>query len=302
MDAQLVLQVTDLDALVPLRQEQAQPAAVADLGFAPGQRQQDFPAAVGDEPLHPAQPPIAVVVLKGTQPDGLQVAAGIRLGQHHRTSDLSAREARQVFVLDLFAGKGMDCLGDTLQAEDVHQRPVTPTDDLGRHRVNQARAIQAPVPARQRKAHQVGLCQPPQVVAHQRVQRNGPIPVELVAFAVDLLGPGGDDVPRQVADDLHDPGVVVERVGHVRGSVVDPAARVREIVFVDTSDLRQVQMVEEKLNVFVIGKEVRHGRLQPPLPGREGDRGRVFHRSRPPSHAIRKTTSSRSRSTTFLCP
>ena len=97
MDAELVLQVADLHPLRALGDEQAQAAAVGDFRLAAGQDQQDLAAAVGDEPLHAVQVPVALFVLHGLQAHGLQVAAGVGLGQHHRPGHFAAGEPRQRF-------------------------------------------------------------------------------------------------------------------------------------------------------------------------------------------------------------
>ena len=215
VDAQLVLQVADLHPLRPLGDEQAQAAAVGDFRLAAGQHQQDFAAAVGDEPLHAVEVPVALLVLEGPQPHGLQVAAGVGLGQHHRAGHFAAGEPRQHLVLDLVVGEGVDRLGDALQPEQVHQRGVGPADHLGGHRVDEAGAIQPAVLPRQGEAHQVGLAEPLEVLLHQRMQRDGAVLVERVAFAVDLLGVGGDHLAGHFADDLQHAAVVVHGVGRV---------------------------------------------------------------------------------------
>ncbi len=95
--------------------------------------------------LTPLRYQLPVLVLVGPQPHRLQVAAGVRFGQHHGAGHLALGEPRQHLVLDLLAGKGVDRLGDALQAEHVHERGVRPADDLGGHRVDQVGAVQAAV-------------------------------------------------------------------------------------------------------------------------------------------------------------
>ena len=150
-----------------------------------------------------------------------------------------------------------------MQAEHVHQRGVGPADHLGGHRVDQAGAVQPAVLARQGEAHQVGLGEPVEVLLHQRVQRDRAVVVERVALVVDLLGVGGDHLAGHLADDLQDAAVVVDGVGGVaRGVARRIVAGVGEVVLLDRGQLGQVDVVEEELDVVVIEKEIRHGKLR----------------------------------------
>jgi len=80
-----------------------------------------------------------------------------------------------------------------------------------------------------------------------------------VAVAVHLFGPRSDEVRRDIADDLEDPPVVVDGIGRVRRGILRPRPAVpREPVLLDSRDRRQVDVVEEELNVVVIFEEVRH--------------------------------------------
>ena len=71
------------------------------------------------------------------------------------------------------------------------------------------------------------------------------------------LGVRGDHLAGDLADDLQHAAVVVDRVGGVERGVVGLA-----VVGVQSScrpgDLRQVDVVEQELDVFVIEKEIRH--------------------------------------------
>ena len=207
---------------------------------------------------------MALLVLIGPQAHRLQVAAGVGLGEHHRAGHFAAGEARQGFVLDRVAGEGVDRLGDALQAEEVHQRAVGPADDFGGHGVDQIGAVQPAVLPRQREAHQVGLAQRLEVVRPPRVERDGAVVVELVAFLVDCLGVGGDHLAGDLADDVQDAAVVVDRRRRRRAgrSRHIAALAVGEIVLLDPGHLGHVEVLEEELDVVVIEKEVRHG--QPP--------------------------------------
>ena len=155
---------------------------------------------------------------KARRRHGLQVAAGVGLGEHHRAGHFAAAEPRQHFVLDFVVGEGVDRLGDALQPEHVHQRGVGPADDFGGHGVDEAGAVQPAVLPRQGEAHQVGLGEPLEVLLHQRVERDRAVVVERVAFAVDLLGVGGDHVAGHFADDFQHAAVVVHGVGGVAGA------------------------------------------------------------------------------------
>ena len=141
VDAQLVLQVPNFDFFRPLGIQQAQAAAVGNVGFAAGKHQQDIAATVGDEPLHAVEKPVALLVLIRPQSHGLQIAAGVGLGEHHGPGDFAAAKAGKRHVFDPVVGKGVDRFGDALQPKQVRQRSIGPADDLGGHGVDQVRAI-----------------------------------------------------------------------------------------------------------------------------------------------------------------
>ena len=212
---------------------------------------------------------------RGAEADGLQVAAGVGLGQHHRAGHFAAREPRQNFVANRIAGEGVDRLGDALQPEHVHHRGVGPADDFGGHRVHQAGAIQPAVLPRQREAHHVGLREPIEVLLHQRMERDRAVVVQRVPLVVDLLGVRGDHFGGHLADDFQNAAIVIDRVGRVqRGIARGIVGRVDEIVLLQPGQFGQVDMIEQELDVVVIEKEIRHG---------ETPRGLLRNRKRLPA-------------------
>jgi hypothetical protein len=166
----------------------------------------------------PVQPPGAVIVLPRAEAHRLQVAARVRLGQHHRAGDLALGELGQILVLEPVVGERVDRLGDALQAEDVHQRGIGPADHLHRHSVDQIGAIQSAVPPRQGEPHQVGLGQGLEVLADPRAQRDRSVVVQAVALVIDLLAARSDTVGRDIADDLEDAAIVVDGISRIHRS------------------------------------------------------------------------------------
>ena len=145
MNPELVLQVPHAHLFAAFGDEQAQAPTVGNVRLAAGQREQNLAAAVGDEPLHAVEEPVALLVLKRPQSHRLQIAAGIGLGEHHSPRYLAAGESREHFVLDLLAGKGVDRLRDSLQAEEIRERSVGPAHDLVGDGVDQVGAVQPAV-------------------------------------------------------------------------------------------------------------------------------------------------------------
>ena len=86
LDAHLILDAADIDAAVALVvDEHGEAAAVAGALFGAGQDEVDVRVAVGDEALHAVQAPaLRGLVVGGLEHDGLQVAAGVGLGEVHR--------------------------------------------------------------------------------------------------------------------------------------------------------------------------------------------------------------------------
>ena len=159
VDAHFVFGAADADRRVPLAEEQAQAHAAGLVRLAPREHQQNLPATVRDEPLDAFQAPLAVGILVGLQLDVLEVAARVRLRQDHRPGHRAGAEARQRPLLLVFGSEGVDRLRNALEAEDVHETGVGAADHLDGDGINDARAVQAAEPPRQREPHQVRLRQ-----------------------------------------------------------------------------------------------------------------------------------------------
>ena len=71
---------------------------------------------------------------------------------------------------------------------------------------------------------------------------------------------GATSVAGHLPDDLEDAAVIVQGVGRIDRGGVLPGRGVGEIVLLDPRHLGQRQVIEEEQDVFVIEKEVRHGR------------------------------------------
>ena len=91
----------------------------------------------------------------------------------------------------------------------------------------------------------------------QRVQRDGAVFVQRVAFAIDRFRVGRDRLAGDRADDLERAAVIVDRVGRVQRRVIGVA--VFRVQFLQTGDLLQVDVIEQELDVLVVEKKVRHG-------------------------------------------
>ena len=172
---------------------------------------------------------------------------------------LPSQNCGKILVADLVVGEGVDRLGDALQAEEIGQRAIGPGDDFIGDGVDQRGAVQPAVFPRQREAHHVALREPVEVLLHQRVQRHRAVVVERVALAIDLLGVRGDHLAADLAQDREDAAIVVHGVGRIqRAVVVALRARVLEVILLQPGQRRQVDVVEEELDVFVVEKEVSH--------------------------------------------
>ena len=94
----------------------------------------------------------------GLQHHGLQVAAGVGLGQVHRAG-LAARYPGQILGLELLGRELVQRLGAVLQTPDVLEAGVGACDHLIRHHEIDEREVQPLVLARQRQPEQAGLTQ-----------------------------------------------------------------------------------------------------------------------------------------------
>ena len=259
MDAQLVLDAPDLDVVLAVADEHAQPAAVFGAGLGAGQHQQDVAVAVGDEELHHFQTPLVGLVPVGVQVDRLQGGAGVRLGQGHGAGGRAAGELGQELLLLRLVAELVDGLGDILQAEQVHQRGFGLGDHLDGHGVDGGGEVQSAVLSRQGEAHQLRLGQLVQRLPGARGVADFAI-LEVAALLIHGGGGGGDDVRRDIPDDLQHLVVVVDGVLIVRGCIV-AFFGFRIAVLGDFDNVLNIQIVELKLQVFVVGKEIGHGGL-----------------------------------------
>ena len=258
VDAELVLEAAHLHLRPLLDQQAGEAAPVGDLRLGARQHEQDVAAAVGDEALDAVHEPLARRVLVGARLDGLQVAAGVGLGQHHGPGPLAARQARQVGLLDLVAGEGMDRLGDALEAVEVHQRGVGPADDVVGHRVEQFRRIEAAVAVRQGEAHQVGLPEQADRLGDAGRVGHGAVGIEHVAGGVGVLRRRRDALPGDPADEFQQAAVVVDGVGGIGRREVELRLEA-ELLLRQRRQAAQVEVVEEETDVLVVVEEVCHG-------------------------------------------
>ena len=120
LDAHLILDAADVDAAVALVvDEHGEAAAVAGALFGAGQDEVDVRVAVGDEALHAVQSPaLRGLVVGGLEHDGLQVAAGVGLGEVHRHRFAGA-DARDVAAVLILVAELVERLGAVLQAPEV---------------------------------------------------------------------------------------------------------------------------------------------------------------------------------------
>ncbi|OPZ41709.1 MAG: hypothetical protein BWY94_02335 [Actinobacteria bacterium ADurb.BinA094] len=256
MDAELVLEAADAHVLVALIEEHAQAAGVGGPFFRARQHEADLAAAVGDEALHPVEAPGAVRLLGRLELHVLQVAAGLRLGERHAPGDLAGGEARQVRRLHLLVGELVDRLADVLESEDVHQGGVGAADHLDDHHADGDGEVEPAVPARQGHAHEVGL--PQALEALGDAARVADLPRDqLAAGAVHVLGARLDVLAGDLAGDLQDPLVRVERILEVPGRVGELAG-LGVVVLTQAHDPRERQIAQGPPEVCVVGEEIAH--------------------------------------------
>lgn len=151
--------------------------------------------AVGNEALDAVQEPCPLrLVPMGLQHHGLQVAAGIGLGQVHRAG-LAARYPGQILGLELLGRELVQRLGAVLQAPDVLETGVGACDHLIRHHEIDEREVQPLVLARQRQPEQAGLTQRLDIAGRARSVLHV-IVHDLGTVVIDSLGVRGDHVAR----------------------------------------------------------------------------------------------------------
>ncbi len=257
VDAELVFEPADVDGRAGLAQKQTQAHSAAAVGLASCQHQEHVAAAVRDEPLHAVEEPVALAVLIGSQLDGLEVRAGVGLGEHHRAGDLALGEERQVLLLDLLGGEGVDRVGDALEAEDVAQRGVGSREDIVGHRVDQVREIQPAEAVGQGEAHDFRLGKLLDVLGDSLGPGYRAVFVEGVALAVHALGPRRDEVGAELAERVQHHLVVADGFLDVVRCVVE-FLREAEALFERLGQRRQVDVPEQEPNVVVIRVKVSH--------------------------------------------
>ena len=211
-DTEFILDAAHLYGhVVAVVNEHRQSARVGRSLFRTGQHQRDVSVAVGDEPFHAVQQPSPFrFVPVGLQHYGLQVAAGVGLGQVHRAG-FAPRYARQVFRFDLFRSKLVQRFGAVLQTPDVFESGVGAGYHFVRHHEVDQRKVQSFVLARQRQAEQTGFVQRLDVSGRSR-GIDHMVVHHLRAVVVDAFGIRGDHVAADLADDLHHAAVAVLRV------------------------------------------------------------------------------------------
>ena len=181
-------------------------------------------ARVRDEALRAVEDVLVALALRLRSHRG-GIRAGAGLGERVRRNPLPARDLRQKTVLLLLRARkpkreraellhgedepdGRICLGDLLHGDEEHQRP----------------GVRATVPLVEGE--------PEDLVLAQKLDH---VPGE-VAGLVDLGCPGRDALPRQRADELADPtlllGKGVPRHAWILGAVALPEPRVQVVVVV----------------------------------------------------------------------
>ena len=191
----------------------------------------------------------------GLQHHGLQVAAGVGLGQVHRAG-LAARYPGQILGLELLGRELVQRLGTVLQAPDVLEAGVGARDHLIRHHEIDEREVQPLVLARQRQPEQAGLTQRLDIAGRARSILHV-IVHDLGAVVIDSLGVRGDHVAAHFADDFHHAAVAVLSVLEIDRRVV-----VRILVgisfLLELHDLLHQRMIHVELEILVVQKEISH--------------------------------------------
>ena len=91
---------------------------------------------------------------------------------------------------------------------------------------------------------------------NQRMQGHGAVVVQRIAFAIDRFRVRRDGIAGDASDDLQSPAVVVDAVGVIQRRVVGVA--VFRVQFLQTSDLVQVDVIEQEQNVLIVEEKIRH--------------------------------------------
>ncbi len=202
--------------------------------------------------------PVAVFVFVGAELNGLEVGAGVGLGEDHGAGDLALGEGGQVLLLEFLGGEGVDRLGDALEAEDVHEGGVGAGDDLGGHGVEEVGEVETSEAVGQGEAHDLGLGELLERLGDAGGAGDGAIFVEGVALTVDALGARGDEIGAEFAHGVEDHLVVLDGLGRVAGGVVEFLGEA-EALFQEGGEAAQVDVLKEELDVVVVAVKVAHG-------------------------------------------
>ena len=212
MDAQLVLDTTDINAAVTLVvDEHGQTATVACACLAAGKDQMDVAVAIGDEALGAVQSPaVVLLVVRGTEHDALQVRPCIGLGEVHGHC-LAGTYTGNVLLPLLLAAKAVQGLYAVLQGPYILESRIGCRNHLVGCRIYGYRYVQTIIATWHGYAVQSGLNHCLQVlvclfgITHTAVLAMG-------TFGIDCLGIGRHNVFHYVGDDVQETVIAVHCV------------------------------------------------------------------------------------------
>ena len=258
MNAELVLNAADDELWAGLANEHGEAAAIACAFLGTRQHQVNLGAAVCNEALHSVEIPLpGLRILGGFQAHGLEVGAGIGLGQVHGAVGLATGKARQIALLLLFAAELADRLGDVLQTEKVLQRCIGAGDHLGHHRIDGDREVKAAVTVRKHHSHDIRVLEVLNVFLGQWMVGDLVI-LEMRSFLVHLPRTGLDALARDFANHAQDAVIIVNGVFEVGGSVLKLLGEF-VLLLTEGDNIAHVEMVKRKLQVFIFSKVVHWG-------------------------------------------
>ena len=257
MDAELVLEAADLDPRPFLDQQTAEATPVRRPLLRTRKNQQHLAAAVGDEALHAVHEPVAVRILIRRRLDALQVAAGIRLGEDHRTRPLAGDKLRNVRLLHFLVAEHVDRVGDALKPEDVHQRRVAARNDVVAGGEDRARHVESAQVIRNLHAEESGLAEKLKRQLDARRIGDGSVRVEHAPDRIGLLRQGRNAIRHHVTADVDRALVVVDCIRRVlRREII--LLRELEVLLQERCDFRQVKRVDDVLDVLVVLIKIAH--------------------------------------------
>ena len=189
-------------------------------------------------------------VLDGLEGDGLEIGSGVRFRQDHGGQNLTGRETRQDFRLDLLGGPLVDRAGVILVKAEVQEGRVGAGEDFRGDGDDDRGHIESPEFPGEDEAHEIGLGE--HLHGPDDGFRIGDDAVLDAAFCfVDFGGIGRDEFGRETADDIDDAPVVVLGVFD-GGRRMGERVPFREIVFADADEFVEIQMFEMKENILVV--------------------------------------------------